>query len=266
MIDAATAALMQMFTPPFRAVLYKTLGVTLALLALVFVLLDKVIVHFIALPYTWANTLLSILTGVGLVVTLAFVVAPTSFVVAGFFFDELAEEVEREAIDHDEFGLNQSKLMEGDRFKNLERDAGGKPASTFPHPALVPVGRAAPIMDTIWLAVKFAFVAMLVNLIALLLLLVPGVNAVAFFGANAYLFGRGYFELSALRYLPLASVRRLRQQNALRLCVAGLFIAGFLLVPILNLLTPLFATAFMVRISREILRPELEALSVQAAR
>jgi CysZ protein len=219
MIDAATAAFLQMFTPPFRAVLYKTLGLTLVLLALVFVALDKFIVHFIALPYPWANTLLSILTGIGLVVTLAFVVAPTSFVVAGFFFDELAEEVEREA--------------DG------------------------PIGRAPPIMDTIWLAVKFAFVAVLVNLIALLLLLVPGVNAVAFFGANAYLFGRGYFEMSALRYLPIASVRRLRQQNALRLFVAGLFIAAFLLVPILNLLTPLFATAFLVRITKDILLPEL---------
>lgn len=220
MIDAATSALMQMFTPPFRAVLYKTLGLTLVLLALVFVLLDKFIIHFIALPYPWANTLLSILTGIGLVVALAFVVAPTSFVVAGFFFDELAEVVEQEA--------------------------GG------------PVGRAPPIMDTIWLAIKFALVAVLVNVIALLLLLVPGVNAVAFFGANAYLFGRGYFELAALRYLPIARVRRLRQQNVLKLSVAGLFVAAFLLVPILNLLTPLFATAFMVRIATDILRGELQ--------
>ncbi len=116
-------------------------------------------------------------------------------------------------------------------------------------------------MDTIWLAVKFALVAVLVNVVALLLLLVPGVNAVAFFGANAYLFGRGYFELAALRYLPIARVRRLRQQNVLKLFVAGLFVAAFLLVPILNLLTPLFATAFMVRIAADILRPELVSQS-----
>ncbi len=38
MIDAALAALMQMFTRPFRAVLYKTLALTLTLLALIFVL------------------------------------------------------------------------------------------------------------------------------------------------------------------------------------------------------------------------------------
>jgi len=223
MIDAAFAALGQMFTQPFRRVLYKTLGLTAALLAVFFVVLDKFLVHFISLPYSWANTFLSILTGLGLVVALAFVVAPTSFVVAGFFFDDLAEVVEREA----------------------------QPPG--------PVGRAPPIMDTIWLAVKFAFVAVLVNIIALLLLLVPGLNAVAFFAANAYLFGRGYFELAAFRYLPLANVKRLRQRYALKLFVAGLFISAFVLVPVLNLLTPLFATAFMVRIAKDILRPEFAA-------
>jgi CysZ protein len=221
MIDAAMAALNEMFTPPFRKVLYKTLALTLVLLTLIFAILDKFIVHFIVLPYAWANTILTILTGIGLVVALAFIVAPTSFIVSGLFFDDLAEVVERRMV----------------------------PPG--------PIGRAPPIMDTIWLAIKFALVAVLVNVIALLLLLVPGINAVAFFVANAYLFGRGYFELSAFRYLPLASVTRLRQRHALRLFMAGLVISVFVLVPILNLLTPLFATAFMVRISRGLLKPEL---------
>jgi general secretion pathway protein K len=38
-------------------------------------------------------------------------------------------------LDHDEFGLNQSKLIVIDS-KMLARDAGGKPVATFPHPAL----------------------------------------------------------------------------------------------------------------------------------
>ena len=37
--------------------------------------------------------------------------------------------------DHDGFGLNQSEIIVRDRFKSLERDAGGKPLRTFPHPA-----------------------------------------------------------------------------------------------------------------------------------
>jgi uncharacterized protein involved in cysteine biosynthesis len=42
--------------------------------------------------------------------------------------------------------------------------------------------------------------------------------------------------------------------------VAGLFIAGFVLIPIVNLATPLFGTAFMVHMHKRLTgrgRPEL---------
>ncbi len=42
----------------------------------------------------------------------------------------------RKWLDHDDFGLHQSKIMNVIDSNNLERDAGEKPASTFFHPAL----------------------------------------------------------------------------------------------------------------------------------
>ncbi len=39
-------------------------------------------------------------------------------------------------LDHDDFGLNQSKIMNVIDSNKIERDAGGKPVPTFPHPAL----------------------------------------------------------------------------------------------------------------------------------
>lgn len=217
MLDAAVAAAGQIFTPPFRNVLWKTLGLTLALLGLVWIILEKLIVASLSLPYPWLTTILSLVSGAGLFIGLAFLITPVSFLVAGFFFDELAEHVESEL------------------------DPNG-------------VGRALAFKDATRVAVEFSAVALAVNFIALLLLLVPGVNAIAFFGANAYLFGRGYFELAALRYLPPPEVRRLRKANELQLFVAGLVMAGMLAVPFVNLLTPLFGTAFMVRIARSIFR------------
>src|SRR5947209_308367 len=101
-----------------------------------------------------------------------------------------------------------------------------------------------------------ALVSALVNFLALLLLLVPGINAIAFFAANAYLLGREFFELAALRYRPLEEVRLLRRRYQLRLFIAGLVIAAFLAVPVLNLLTPLFGTAFMVRLHKRIAPPQ----------
>jgi CysZ protein len=219
MLDAALAAARQIFTKPFRAVLWKTLALTLALLGLAWVGLHKLVVAGAALPYPWAATALSFLSGIGLFIGLAFLITPVSFLVAGFFFDELAEAVER--------GINPGE----------------------------PPGQAVPLADAIWLSLKFSAVALAINLVALLLLLVPVVNAVAFFGANAYLYGRGYFELTAARYLPLDEVHRLRRMNELRLIAAGAVMAAILAVPILNLLTPLFSAAFMVRVAGKIIRP-----------
>jgi CysZ protein len=223
MLDDALAAFRQIFTPPFRAVLIKTLGLTLLVLALVWLCLDRLVVHFIAVPYPWLATLLSIVTGVGLFIGLAFLLAPTSSLVAGLFLDELAEIVERE-------------IYPPNR-----------------------IGRALPAGYAVWLAARFALLSALVNFIALMLLLVPGVNAIAFFVANAYLLSREFFELAALRYRPLEEVRFLRRRYRLRLFFAGLFIAAFLAVPILNLLTPLFGTAFMVRLHKRIAPPTLFA-------
>ena len=215
----ALAAARQIFTPPYRAVFIKTLALTLTLLALVWVGLDKLILAQVAPSNAWAAWAVSLLTGLGLFVGLAFVLAPTSALVAGFFLDELAEHAERDVA------------------------PGGE------------IGRALPAGQAIWLAAKFAGVAALINLTALLFLLVPGVNAVAFFCANAYLFSREYFELAALRYRPIEDVRVLRRRHAVKIFLAGLFIAVLLAVPILNLLTPLFGTAFMVRVHHSLTHP-----------
>ncbi len=165
---AAYDALNQVFSAPFRATLWKVLALTLALLALMWVGLDKFLVGYLLdpawFPYPWITTAISVALGVGLVVGLAFLVAPVSMLIAGLFLDDLAELAERET------------YPEGAR---------GRP---------LPAGQAA------WLASKFAAVSLAVNLFALILFLLPGVNAIVFFVANAYLFGREYFELAALRF------------------------------------------------------------------
>ena len=78
MIADAFAAFADMFAPASRTALWKSLGATAALLALLWAALDMVIVGHIALATPWLATLLSILTGVGLFVALAFLVAPVA--------------------------------------------------------------------------------------------------------------------------------------------------------------------------------------------
>ena len=69
---------------------------------------------------------------------------------------------------------------------------------------------------------------------------------------NGYLLGREYFELVSLRHLDVEAARRLQKRFRFRIFMAGLVIAAFATVPILNLFAPLFATAFMVHTSKRI--------------
>lgn len=96
MIDDALAAFAQIFTPPFRAVLAKSLAVTIALLILVWFGLDRFVASFIHVEAPWLATTLSWAVGLGLLVGLAFLVAPVASLVAGFSLDEIAAIVERD--------------------------------------------------------------------------------------------------------------------------------------------------------------------------
>ncbi|MDP2357966.1 MAG: sulfate transporter family protein [Beijerinckiaceae bacterium] len=214
MIQDAIAAFRQVFSPAFRRVLFKSLGLTIAILVLAWFGLERLLRYFIAIENAWIATTVAVLAGLSLVVAMIFLVAPISALVAGFYLDELAEQVE---------------------------------TSSAP---IWPAGNPLPTGQAIGLAARFALLALAVNLGALLLLLVPGVNAIAFIAANSYLMGREFFALAAMRYRPIQEAQALRRAHAPYLFLAGFPIALFLSVPLLNLLTPLFAVAYMARIHK----------------
>jgi CysZ protein len=206
-----------MFTPPFRAVLLKCPGFTIGLLALLVIAVEWTFGHFIHWP-DWIETTIQWLGGLALVVGSIFLIPPVTSLMAGLYLDEIAAKVERTDYPAD------------------------------------PPGKEAPTLVAIGAGLKFFVVVLVVNLVALFLLLVPGVNLIAFYAGNAYLLGREYFEMVAMRHLPPETARQLRKANTTTVTLAGLVIAGLASVPILNLLTPLFATAFMVRIYKGLAR------------
>ena len=217
MLAAAIQAFRQLFTQPFRAVLLKCVGFTIGLLTLLIIMIEAVFGHFVDWPH-WIETTVEWLGGLALVVGSIFLIPMVTSLMAGLFLDDIANEVERVYYPSD------------------------------------PPGRELSALAAIGVGMKF-FVAVLgVNLIALFLLLVPGINLFAFYVGNGYLLGREYFEMVALRHLPLEEARRLRNANMVYVSLCGLIIAGLASVPILNLLTPLFATAFMVHIYKSLAR------------
>ena len=224
MLDDALASFREIFSPPFRAVLFKSLALTLAILAASGLMLEHVAALIVAGGPSWLKTLIEITAALGLFIGLIFLIPAVSMLVAGFFLDELAEHVEADIY----------------------------PPDIYP-PHLR--GKPAPILTSLWLAVKFAGLALAVNFIAFCLWLLPGMNAVVFLLANAYLFGREYFQLAALRFRPLDQVRSLRRRHSLTLFAAGLIIALFVATPVLNLLTPLFGIALMARLHKRLAPP-----------
>jgi uncharacterized protein involved in cysteine biosynthesis len=127
------------------------------------------------------------------------------------------------------------------------------------YPELAPA-RAQPIGEAVVAALAFAAVMLLLNLLALplylLLLFVPPLNLFVFYLLNGYLLGREYFELVAARRFDAAGVRRLRRRYRGRVMLAGVVIALLLTVPIVNLVTPIVATGFMLHVFERLRRRE----------
>jgi CysZ protein len=216
MLADAFDSFAQIFSPPFRGVMWKSLGFTAAILILAGVVLDRLALSLMHVGPSWLSTVLSIVVALGLIAGMVFLAAPTVLLVASFFLDDIATIVERE-ID----------------------------------PYAAP-GRPAPLAASVAMGLRFAVLSILVNIVVLLLTLFTGVGFVSFFLLNGYLLGREYFELAAMRHLAPGDAVALRRRYSGQVYLAGVIISGVVAVPVLNLLTPLFATAFMVRLYKRV--------------
>jgi CysZ protein len=219
MLAAAGQAFREIFTPAFRTILFKCLGFTIALLALLIIAAEWTFGHFVDIPgWGWIETTIQWLGGLALVVGSIFLVPPVTSLVAGLYLDDTAAEVERV------------------------------------HYPVDPPGHELGTATAVGISLRFFVVLVAVNLLALFLLLVPGVNLIAFYVGNGYLLGREYFEMVAMRHMTPEAARALRKANRVTVLLSGFVIAGLASVPFLNLTTPLFATAFMVHMFKLVRR------------
>lgn len=236
MIDAAVKALQQMFSPPFRAVLIKSILLALVMIVLMGIGLHRVLSWLATNSEIWAEGklgepshgplavlvwIVSIAAGLGIIVGGVFLMPAVTAFVGSFFVDEIAEQVERE-------------YYPGE-----------------------PTGKALPLFRAVTEGTKTALVAILVYLCALPFLLVAGLGLFILFFAAAYLLGREYFELAAMRFRPVAEAKALRKANRGTVFAAGMLIAAFVSIPIVNLATPLFGMALMVHMHKQLSRREL---------
>src|SRR5580704_6076008 len=107
MLDDAIKAITQIFAPPLRAVLWKSVGLALALIVVVGIVLDRLILwllgagsasiettlgphaHWPASALAW---LLSVAASLGIIVGSVFLMPAVTAFVASFFADQIADE------------------------------------------------------------------------------------------------------------------------------------------------------------------------------
>ena len=244
MLAAAFNALRDMFTPPLRRVLLKSIGLALLLVVFIGVALQRLFSWLATSGAAWAQAsyggipegvwtamiwIVSILATLGIVTGAIFLMPAVSAFVGSFFVDEVADYVERAKYPAD------------------------------------PPGRPVALTRALIEGVKTALLALIIYVFALPFVIFAGIGILILFLANAWLLSREYFELAAMRFHPSAEAKALRRQHAGYLFAAGLIISAVVSIPIVNLATPLFAMTFMVHLHKRLAGPRNELIEPQRA-
>jgi uncharacterized protein involved in cysteine biosynthesis len=214
MIAALFRAIAVLSVPAMRRVVAISLGLAVVSFALLWLGVALVIGHHAWFEWRILNWLVDTF-GVLAVAALTWLLFPAVVtLMTGFFLEQVAGTVEA-----------------------LEYPGRGAP-------------RLQPLTQTIRATLRLMGLTIVLNVLALpVYLFVPGINLFVFLGLNGYLLGREYFEVVALRRLDMAATRAVRQRFAMRIFTGGVIIAGMFMIPFVNLVTPVIATAFMVHLS-----------------
>ncbi len=119
------------------------------------------------------------------------------------------------------------------------------------HPDLPPAPGPG-VGNAILAGLRFVLLLVAVNAAAapfyLAGLLFPPASLVLFYAVNGWLAGREYAEIVALRRLTPSGAARWRKSRRLQVFAAGVVIAVVMTVPVLNLVYPVVAAAFMTHL------------------
>ncbi|WP_342070273.1 EI24 domain-containing protein [Yoonia algicola] len=209
-------AIAQLPDPRFRSVLWRGIGLTIALLIGIYAgllwLIEWLTEAPITLPgvgeVTWIGDLLS-WGSLGLVIVMSiFLMVPVASAITSLFLDEVAQAVEDK------------------HFPTLP---------DVPH---------VTFWDGLRDSVNFMGVLIVANLFAFFLyVLFPFAALFIFYALNGFLLGREYFTLAAMRRVGRARAIDLRKKHQAKIWLAGCLMAVPLSFPLINLVIPILGAA-----------------------
>ncbi len=210
-----------LFNPRIAWVVIASLVLTLLALFGLWKLLGWLLTGFDFLSWAWANWIIDKLTGLAIFVTMLLVAPAVLLMITGFFLTYVVAAVERR------------------------------------HYPDLPEARDVSIREDLIYLARFTSLLLLLNLLVLpLYLLLPGINFLISWTLNGYLTGREYYDLVAMRRLENKPRLALRRDNAGRVFRSGFVVAVLMTVPILNLVMPVVAAAYMTHVFHAIWRRE----------
>ena len=202
--------------PKFRRVLWRGMGLTIALLIAACLLVNFGINQLLSSAWaanligdqSWLGALINI-GGVLFTIALSiWLMVPVTSAIIALFLDEVAQAVE---------------------------------ARHYPH---LPKQTATKLQDQILVGISFFGILLLANIGALILsMILPLLAPFVFWATNGYLMGREYFQMAAMRRMPRAQAQELFQRHQGSIWTAGILMAIPMSIPLVGLFIPILGAA-----------------------
>ena len=202
--------------PKFRRVLWRGMGLTIALLIAACLLVNFGINQL--LSSAWAANLIGDQSWLGVLINIGgvlftialsiWLMVPVTSAIIALFLDEVAQAVE---------------------------------ARHYPH---LPKQTATKLQDQILVGIRFLGILLLANIGALILsMILPLLAPFVFWATNGYLMGREYFQMAAMRRMPRAQAQELFQRHQGSIWTAGILMAIPMSIPLVGLFIPILGAA-----------------------
>ena len=202
--------------PKFRRVLWRGMGLTIALLIAACLLVNFGINQLLSSAWaanligdqSWLGALINIGGALFTIALSIWLMVPVTSAIIALFLDEVAQAVEAR------------------HYPHLRKQA------------------AAKLQDQILVSIRFLGLLILANIGALILsMILPFLAPVVFWATNGYLMGREYFQMAAMRRMPRTQAQELLQRHQGAIWCAGILMAIPLTIPLVGLFIPVLGGA-----------------------
>jgi len=212
MIQALIRAVAQLSDKTIQRTLLLSIAASAAVFAVLWLVVGFLLANTTFFAWGWLDTIIDFMGGLATLVITWFLFPGIVTAVIGLFLDSVADAVE---------------------------------ARHYPN---LPPAHGLSVGETVIASLRFVVMLVILNIFMLLFLIIPPVFPFVFYSVNGYLLGREYFDLVSLRRIKLERAHEIRKRHQGSLFVFGICIALLLTIPVVNLLTPIVATAAMVHL------------------